>query len=151
KMSLKQKQQILSKYLSGRTARWQKVGRAFENSYLRYDITVNIGAWRDLHRHRMLSQQRQHFTIKHGFDVPPELIESGFAKDYIKAIKVVEKVHAKIAKKDIHLAQYATCLSHRLRFMQWTNVREMFWEVELRTIPEGHPDYRHIEQDKFKL
>ena len=35
--------------------------------------------------------------------------------------------------------------------MQYTNIRELFWEVELRTIPEGHPDYRHVEQDKFHL
>ncbi len=151
KMSVKEKQKILNEYLSGRTQRWQKVGRAFENSYLRYELTCNIGAWRDLHRHRMLTQQRQHFTIKHGFDVPPELIESGFDKEYISAIKQVEKVHKKIAKANHHLAQYATCLSHRMHFMQYTNVRELFWEVELRTIPEGHPDYRHIEQEKFHL
>lgn len=150
-MSDKQKRHILAKYLDGRTQRWQKVGRAFENSFLRYEITVNIGAWRDLHRHRMLTQQRQHFTIKHGFDVPPELVESGFAKEYIRAIKQVEKVHTKIAKHNPHLAQYATTLAHRLHFVQYTNVRELFWEVELRTIPEGHPDYRHIEQEKFRL
>lgn len=151
KMSIKEKRAILSAYLKNRTQRWQKVGRAFENTYLRYEITVNIGAWRDLHRHRMLSQQRQHFTVKHGFDTPPELVESGFDKEYVVAIKQVEKVHYKIVKKNPHLAQYAATLAHRLHFMQWTNVRELFWEVELRTIPEGHPDYRHIEQDKFHL
>ncbi len=150
-MTDKEKRNILSSYLDGRTQRWQKVGRAFENSFLRYEITVNIGAWRDLHRHRMLTQQRQHFTIKHGFDVPPELVESGFDKEYSRAIKQVEKVHAKIAKYNPHLAQYATTLAHRLHFVQYTNVRELFWEVELRTIPEGHPDYRHIEQEKFHL
>ena len=31
------------------------------------------------------------------------------------------------------------------------NLRECFWEIELRTIPEGHPDYRKIEQEKFAL
>ena len=151
KMSPKEKQKIITAYLAGRTQRWQKVGRAFENAYLRYEITCNIGAWRDLHRHRMLTQQRQHFSIKHGFDVPPELIESGLDKEYISAIRQVEKVHQKIAKTNHHLAQYATCLAHRLHFMQYTNIREMFWEVELRTIPEGHPDYRHVEQAKFHL
>ena len=150
-MSTKNKQAVLTKYLSGRTQRWQKVGRAFENAYLRYEITMNIGGWRDLHRHRMLTQQRQHFTVKHGFDVPPELIESGFAKDFSAAIKKVEAVYYKIAAKNLDLAQYAVTMAHRLHFMQWTNMRELFWEVELRTIPEGHPDYRHIEQEKFNL
>ncbi|MBI3255865.1 MAG: FAD-dependent thymidylate synthase [Candidatus Andersenbacteria bacterium] len=59
KMSVKEKQNIITSYLDGRKERWQKVGRAFENAYLRYEITCNIGAWRDLHRHRMLTQQRQ--------------------------------------------------------------------------------------------
>ena len=35
--------------------------------------------------------------------------------------------------------------------MQWENLRQSFWQVELRSIPEGHPDYRHIEQEKFRL
>lgn len=151
KLSPTEKAKIMTAYLSGRNARWQKVGRAFENTYLRYEITMNIGGWRDLHRHRMLTQQRQHFTIQHGYDVPPELEESGLAAEFKSAIEKVEIVHKKIAKKNFDLAQYATCLAHRLHFMQWTNVRELFWEVELRTIPEGHPDYRYIEQEKFRL
>lgn len=35
--------------------------------------------------------------------------------------------------------------------MQWENLRQSFWQIELRTIPEGHPDYRHIAQKKFQL
>lgn len=151
KMSSQEKNKILAAYLAGRTQRWQKVGRAFENTYVRYEITMNVGGWRDLHRHRMLTQQRQHFTVKHGYDMPPELVEFGFDKEFSAAITKVEAVHHKIAKKDIDLAQYAVTLAHRMHFMQWTNIRELFWEVELRTIPEGHPDYRHIEQEKFQL
>src|SRR3989344_2790786 len=49
KMSEREKREILSTYLEGRTQRWQKVGRAFENAYVRFDISMNIGAWRDLH------------------------------------------------------------------------------------------------------
>ncbi|MEX2054541.1 MAG: FAD-dependent thymidylate synthase, partial [Candidatus Andersenbacteria bacterium] len=98
-----------------------------------------------------LTQQRQYFSCQHGFDVPPELIAAGLDREFSQAIKQVEKVYAKIAKHDLDLAQYAVTLAHRMRFMQWTNLRECFWEIELRTIPEGHPDYRHIEQEKFRL
>lgn len=150
-MTDKEKEQVIDTYLAGRTQRWQKVGRAFENTYVRFDITMNIGAWRDLHRHRMLTQQRQHFSVNHGFDVPQELIDSGFDKEYGQAIRQVEGVYEKIAKHDLDIAQYAVTLAHRLRFMQWENVRECFWEMELRSIPEGHPDYRKITQEKFKL
>lgn len=141
----------LRRYLTGRTARWQKVGRAFENAYVRFEITMNIGAWRDLHRHRMLTQQRQQFTCGLGYDVPAEVTEAGLEPAFRAAIQRVETVQQRIAAHDPELAQYAVTLAHRVRFMQWTNLRECFWEMELRTIPEGHPDYRRIEQDKFQL
>lgn len=150
-LSTEEKKSILDAYFSGRTQRWQKVGRALENIYVRFEIVMNIGAWRDLHRHRMLTQQRQPFSCLHGYDVPPEIIQAGFEMEFRSAIAKVEAVYHKIATHDLHLAQYAVTLAHRLRFMQWTNLRECFWEIELRTIPEGHPDYRKVEQAKFRL
>lgn len=143
--------QLFEAYHEGRTARWQKVGRALENSYVRFEITMNIGAWRDLHRHRMLTQQRQNFAPHHGFDVPQDVIDAGFADEFTAAIKRAEDVYGMIAEQDLELAQYAVVLAHRVRFMQYANLRSCFWEMELRTIPEGHPDYRHIEQEKFRL
>lgn len=151
RMNNDEKRNVLDAYCAGRNARWQKVGRAFENTYVRFDILMNIGAWRDLHRHRMHTQQRQMFSCNHGYDIPQELIESGLDREFSDAINQVEEVYEKIAAKDIHCAQYCVTLAHRIRFMQWQNLRECFWEMELRTIPEGHPDYRHIEQQKFAL
>ncbi|OGZ97223.1 MAG: hypothetical protein A3D41_00240 [Candidatus Sungbacteria bacterium RIFCSPHIGHO2_02_FULL_41_12b] len=150
-VSREERRAILAAYLDGRAQRWQKVGRAFENAYVRFEITMNIGAWRDLHRHRMLTQMRQNFSCFHGYDLPQEVIEAGFEAEFRKAIERAENVFSKIFKRDEDLAQYAATFAHRLRFMQWENLRECFWEMELRTIPEGHPDYRHIEQKKFKL
>lgn len=151
KMSEGQKREIITAYLAGRTQRWQKVGRAFENAYVRFDICMNIGAWRDLHRHRILTQQRQLFTTKHGYDIPPEFIDAKLDELYRAAMGQAAAIYEKIAAHDPIVAQYAVPMAYRVRFMQWTNIRECFWEMELRTIPEGHPDYRHIEQEKFKL
>lgn len=151
KMGLEQKQAILEKYLQGRNARWQKVGRAFENAFVRWEIIMNIGAWRDLHRHRMHTQQRQYLTCAHGYDVPPEVEEAGLAAPFKSAIERIDDLFSKVEARDSELAQYVVTLAHRLRFMQYQNLRQCFWEMELRTIPEGHPDYRHIEQEKFRL
>jgi hypothetical protein len=38
-----------------------------------------------------------------------------------------------------------------LRFYQWQNFRQLFWEAELRTVSQGHPDYRFIEHEKYRL
>ena len=149
-LSVEERRQILDAYLAGRTERWQKVGRAFENAYLRFEIVTNIGAWRDIHRHRMQTQQRQRCTCRHGYDVPVEIQEAGLEAPFRAAIHRVEDVYAQVAEEHPDLAQYAVTLAHRLRFMQWTNLRQCFWEIELRTIPEGHPDYRHVEQQKFR-
>ena len=62
--------------------------------------------------------------------------------------QLYQKIAAKLGEEH---AQYATTLFHRVRFYQYQNVRQAFWEIELRTGPQGHLDYRHIEQQKFKL
>lgn len=151
KMGTEDKRRVLASYLSGRTQRWQRVGRAFENVYMRFEIIMDIGAWRDLHRHRMLTQQRQDFSCHHGYNIPQEVTSAGLEKEFRSAIDPVEELFMKIKKHDPALAQYAVTLAHRIRFMQWQNLRSCFWSGELRTIPEGHPDYRHVEQQKFRL
>lgn len=151
KMSLKQKKEILDQVLAKRKARWYKVPRAFEKAYVTFDMVLNNGAWRDLHRHRMLSQYRQRFSIYNGFDVSKDLIEAGLDKLFIDAIVQAEKIFKKMEKKDKDLAQYAVTMAHRVRFMQKQNLRAFFWQSELRTTSQGHPDYRKIEQEKAKL
>ena len=150
-LSKEKKEEILKSALQGRTAKYYKTPRAFENAYLRFEVLMNIGAWRDLHRHRMHTQDRQRFTIYNGFDVPEILKEAGLDKKYISAVLKAEEVFKKIEKINKDLAQYCVTMAHRVRFTQYQNLRSFFWEAELRTIPQGHPDYRKIEQDKIKL
>lgn len=151
KLSADKRRKLLIQYLQGRTARWQKVGRAFENSYLRFEIIMNIGAYRDLHRHRMMTQDRQLFSTHHGYDVPAEIIEAGLEEPFCEALNRADKLFKKIEKIDAELAQYVVPLAYRMRFYQFQNVRQLFWESELRTTPQGHPDYRFIEQEKYRL
>ncbi|MEK9147302.1 MAG: FAD-dependent thymidylate synthase [Patescibacteria group bacterium] len=151
KLSNKQKQDILKTYTKGRTERWQKIGRAMENSYVRFEIVMNIGAYRDLQRHRMLTQARQLFSTHLGYDTPKELAGTKILEPYKKAMGQAKKIFEKIEKKDKFLAQYAVPMAYRIRFYQYKNLRQCFWEGELRTISQGHPDYRTIEQEKYKL
>ncbi len=145
------KKELLKLYFSGRAERWQKVGRALENSYLRFEIVMNIGAYRDLHRHRMATQERQLFSCPHGFDLPVELKEAKLNAPFEKAMQKAAELFSKIEVQDPKLAQYVVPLAFRMRFYQWQNFRQVFWETELRTISQGHPDYRFIEQEKYRL
>jgi len=150
-LSVADKEKILQEVLKDRKFKYYKIPRAFENTYLRFEVVINIGAWRDLHRHRMLTQFREKFNVYNGFDMPEELKEAGFDKEAGSAVSRVAELFKKIEKNDSDIAQYCCTLGHRVRFIQYQNLRSFFWESELRTIPEGHPDYRKIEQEKIKL
>ena len=147
----KQKQDILKTYVKSRKERWQKIGRAMENAYVRFEIVMNIGAYRDLQRHRMMTQARQLFSTHLGYDIPKELVSTEILKPYNKAMEQAKKTFEKIEKKDKYLAQYSVPMAYRIRFYQYKNLRQCFWEGELRTTPQGHTDYRIIEQEKYKL
>ncbi len=146
-----EKRAVFERYLLGRSARWQKVGRAFENAYLRFEIVMDIGSYRDLHRHRMMTQERQSFSTRHGYNVPADLRQAGLASRFEEALESAGRLFRKIEPVDRDLAQYAVPLAHRMRFYQWQNFRQLFWEAELRTVSQGHPDYRFIEQEKYRL
>jgi thymidylate synthase ThyX len=150
-LSSDEKRELLQRYLLDRSARWQKVGRAFENAYMRFEIVMDIGSYRDLHRHRMMTQERQVFTTSHGFAVPAEVQQAGLSAEFEEALERAAEASQAIEARDPELAQYAVPLAYRMRFYQWQNFRQLFWEAELRTVSQGHPDYRFIEQEKYRL
>jgi len=143
--------ELFENYMPKRPARWYKVGRAFENAYVRFEIAMDIGSYRDLHRHRMMTQERQLFSTAHGYSVPAEIEQSGLAAPYQDALEDAAALFQKLEAVDPDLAQYAVPLAYRMRFYQWQNFRQLFWEAELRTVSQGHPDYRFIEQEKYRL
>jgi len=150
-LSNQDKEKIIQEVLKDRKYKYYKIPRAFENTYLRFEVMMNTGAWRDLHRHRIHTQYRERFNIYNGFEVPKELKQAGLDSEYISAIKRAEELFKKIEEIDPDIAQYCCTFAHKVRFIQYQNLRSFFWETELRTIPEGHPDYRKIEQEKIKL
>jgi thymidylate synthase ThyX len=147
----RERRELLERYMPKRAARWYKVGRAFENAYLRFEIVMDIGAYRDLHRHRMMTQERQTFSTFHGYNVPPELTHAGLDTRFEEVLREADRLFRKLERFDRDVAQYAVPLAYRVRFYQWQNFRQLFWEAELRTVSQGHPDYRFIEQEKYRL
>ena len=150
-MNEQARRKVFDAYVPARKGRWYKVGRAFENAYMRFEIVMDVGSYRDLHRHRMMTQDRQTFSTHHGFATPVELVEAGLAAPFNAAIERAAQLFRKLESVDRDLAQYVVPLACRLRFYQWQNFRQLFWEAELRTVSQGHPDYRFIEQEKYRL
>ncbi len=150
KMKPNQKLSVLKKAIAGRGVRQHRLVRAFENTYYKFDLIANFGCYRDLHRHRMLTQERQRLTTELGFDVPPDLVSAKLAKPYIDAASKIDKFYRKVKKRYPDAAQYTVMMGHKIRWYQWENLRELTWEAELRTGPQGHPDYRRIEHLKVE-
>lgn len=145
-----QKLEVIKKVVSLRQVRQHRLVRSFENTYYKFDIVGNFGIYRDLHRHRMLTQERQRFTTALGSDVPEDLSRSKLDKQYRDAAEKVDSFYRKIRAKFPDQAQYVVMMGHRIRWYQWENLRELGWEAELRTGPQGHPDYRKIEHLKVE-
>jgi hypothetical protein len=60
-----------------------EMARAFAaGQQFRFDILMDIGGFRDLHRHRRCIQIGQGFTTQHGYAVPPEVEASGARPHY---------------------------------------------------------------------
>jgi len=149
-LSDREKASIIKSVIARRKVRQHRLIRAFENTYYKFDIVANLGIYRDLHRHRMLTQERQRFTTELGFDVPKDLVKARLVKSYQDAAEKVDKLYKKIKKRYPDAAQYVVILGNRIRWYQWENLRELGWEAELRTSPQGHPDYRKIEHLKVE-
>src|SRR3989338_7196119 len=151
RLTAKQKLSIIKTVIAKRKVRQHRLVRAFENTYYKFDIVANLGIYRDLHRHRMLTQERQRFTTELGFDIPGDLVHAKLDKPYQDAAVRVDKLYKSIKKGYPNQAQYVVMLGNRIRWYQWENLRELGLEAELRTGPQGHPDYRVIEQEKIRL
>ena len=149
-MSTNKKEQILKEYLQRRRHRRDKPGRAFEHVYYTFDIVGNLGLYRDLHRHRLLTQERQDFTTVHGYDTPEELTTVGFRENFAHCMEEANRLYHRLAQELPHEAQYVVPFAYRVRWYMKMNLREAVHIGELRTMPQGHPDYRLIVQEMWR-
>ncbi|MEK6982618.1 MAG: FAD-dependent thymidylate synthase [Candidatus Micrarchaeota archaeon] len=150
KMSSEEKSDLINKYAGTRANRRHKPGRALENIFYTFDVLANYGAFRDLHRHRILTQQRQLLSCDHGYTMPKEIIEAGFEKEFRTAMEKAKTAYDKIAKVMPQEAQYVVPLAYNIRYYMKMNLREAIHFCELRSMAQGHIDYRLVAQDTYK-
>ncbi len=138
---------LINDALKPRQHRTHKPPRAFEHAYYQFEITCDIGAYRDLHRHRILTQQRQPFTTRLGYATPTDMVEAGLADRYQKVMDAAAVLHDKIATKLPEQAQYVVPFGYAIRFTMRMNAREAYHLCELRSTIQGHPSYRLVAQE----
>ena len=139
--------EMITDILTPRKHRTHKPPRAFEHTYYTFEITCDIGAFRDLHRHRMLTQQRQGYTTLHGYAIPQDIKDAGKEGEYARAMDTAASAYETI-KKDLPIqAQYCVPFGFLIRFIFRLNAREAYHLCELRSTIQGHPSYRYVAQE----
>jgi len=129
--------------------------RAFRaGQQFRFDILMDIGGFRDMHRHRRCIQIEQGFTTRHGYDIPDQLEPAGALSKYkaamgraSSAVTTLEKSSAPEAPES---AQYAIPLGFRKRTLFKMDFAEAVYISELRTGPAGHFSYRNAAYAMFE-
>jgi thymidylate synthase ThyX len=145
-LAAEQRLAIIRAYVGERGSRFQRPGRAFEEPYYSFDILADLGAYRDLQRHRVLTQDRQRYTTQHGYVTPAELEDAGLSQAYAEALERAAEAVAAIAADLPEQAQYAVPMAFRVRWRIKLNLRAAYHLAELRSAPQGHPSYRRIAQ-----
>src|SRR6476660_5356688 len=78
----KKRHKIIEMYTKFRRNRRHRPGRAYEMVEYTFDMLTNFGMFRDLHRHRLLTIERQLLSTRHGYEVPAEIINADLEKEY---------------------------------------------------------------------
>lgn len=135
---------------SMRENRRHKSPRALEHAYFTFEIVGDFGMYRDLHRHRMLTQERQLLTCRHGYFIPSDILDTPMEKEYRDAMERAREVHARIADELAEEAQYLVPMAFHVRWYFNVNLRALQWLCELRSSAAGHPTYRYVAQEMAK-
>jgi thymidylate synthase ThyX len=118
---------------------------------LRFDILMDIGGFRDMHRHRRCIQILQPFTNAHGYEVPEGLAEAGLLRQYESAMTQAHEAFLNVSRAGfVENAAYVLPLGTRTRALFKMDFAEALYIAELRSTPAGHFSYRRIAWEMYQ-
>jgi len=125
----------------------------------RFDILMDIGGFRDMHRHRRCVQLLQGYTDLHGYEEPvcpgqPTLAEAGIEDLYRNAMDAAltayRTLSASLEPEAEFSAQYCLPLGTRCRSLFKMDFAEALYIAELRSGPAGHFSYRRVAWEMYR-
>jgi thymidylate synthase ThyX len=122
------------------------------------DILMDVGGFRDMHRHRRCTQIGQGLTRHHGYDIPPDIAEAGLKKRYQQAMEKVltaceamdtaapplKSKSADSSEPGEDATVYLLPMAFRKRTLFKMDFAEALYIAELRSAPAGHFSYRNV-------
>jgi len=134
------KNEVLEVALGSRSRR-NELLRAFRSAPYVYDIVMDIGAYRDLHRHRRCQQFRQRYSTTLGFEVPETISSADLSSLYNDLLTEAANVVTKLPQP---AAQYLLPFATKSRFLFKMDFAEAEYICRVRTGVKGHFSYRRI-------
>lgn len=124
----------------------------------RFDILMDVGGFRDMHRHRRCVQILQGFTAAHGYEAPEEISAAGMRERYDEGMKRAAHAAGQLAAQrraagdaeSGESAQYLLPLAYRCRTLFKMDFAEVLYIAELRTGPAGHFSYRNVAYEMYR-
>jgi thymidylate synthase ThyX len=124
---------------------------------LAFDVLVDLGSFRDLHRHRRCVQIQQPLGWVHAFDRPEDVfasglgptaalgaLEGGLGEMYVDALLKAEQAASTVRDVAPLAADYLLPLAYRTRCLFKMDWAEAAYIIEQRTQPQGHFSYRRV-------
>lgn len=129
--------------------------REHQSGYaVKLDLLLDLGAFRDLHRHRRCVQIIQDLTFEHGYEAPAWVFERGLGPAaaeaarqglparYARALDAARAAADALARRQPLAAHYLLPLAFRVRALFKMDLAEAAYIAELRSAPSGHFAYR---------
>ncbi len=124
---------------------------------LRFDILMDIGGFRDMHRHRRCTQLLQPYTTAHSFEMPdfpgqPQVFGSPVEQVYTSLVQRAFNVHGQLSLggSSLPTADYVLPLATRCRSLFTMDFAQAVYISELRSTSAGHWSYRTVAWQMFQ-
>ena len=138
--SAAQRAEVIDVALQSRTRR-DEILSSFRGGLYAYDFIIDIGAYRDMHRHRRCQKFRQVYSGNLGYDTPPLVTESGAGEVYESAM---QSALATMRRLPAGAGEYLLPFGARSRFLFKMDFAEAEYISRLRSGVKGHFSYREI-------
>ena len=103
-----------------------------------FEFVLDYGAYRELKRHRMMSNLPQPLTVDLGYQVPDLLVEAGLEDQFQETVAFAESAFRTVHSYSPLVAQYLVTHAHYRRVLSKMNLRECYHLFKLRTSELAH-------------
>jgi thymidylate synthase ThyX len=138
--------------------KFDEMARTWRSGYqFCFDIHMDIGGFRDFHRHRRCVQIFQDYSAAH-YAVPDPIVGTEYETEYRSLMENVQHTYTFLQQISSNSAEnqgskhenYLLPLGMKRRFLMKMDLAELVYITELRTAPAGHFSYRKVAYEMYE-